>query len=90
MTGVIIILIIVGSIGIIVAALWKFVAVIAFVALIGWVIGKTAAGTQSAIERRNAYVTAVIKRADKQHNQIMSGQTKKGTYGIYQPPKGLR
>lgn len=41
-------------------------------------------------DARRQYHAAIAARADRQHKQIMSGDTINGTYGDYLPPMELR
>lgn len=69
---------------------WPIFVLIGAVCIVGWI----AKNCLESIDRnrcmeqdRNA---ALVARADQQHQQIMSGDEIGGTYGIYQPPVGLR
>ncbi len=79
-----------GTIGVVVSAVAPFLVFLIIAAGITWMLVAVA---QEADKQRNAKLMqkfSLLNRADKQHNQIMSGNLESGTYGIYQPPKGLR
>jgi hypothetical protein len=69
---------------------WKILAGIAVVWFAAWLLKGWIDTYYINRDYQHGREQAIIRRADQQHNQIVSGQTKKGTYGIYQPPKGLR
>jgi hypothetical protein len=69
---------------------WKLFAGVAVIWLAAWLIKGWIDAHRINRQYQRDCDKALIRRADEQHNQILSGQTKKGTYGRYQPPKGLR
>jgi hypothetical protein len=68
-------------------AMWKVFLVVAPIALVGWLVVKAAVYGMSAVEKRRAERSAVIARAEHQHNKLMSGDETVGTFGDYLPAK---
>lgn len=69
---------------------WPILLLIAGVCVFGWLAGKCIQSIEDGIARNRETQNAIVARADHQHAQIMSGDEIGGTYGIYQPPVGLR
>lgn len=74
-----------GFIAAVAVALWKVFLVVAPIALVGWLIAKAVAYGMSVVEKRRAERSAVIARAEHQHNKLMSGDETVGTFGDYLP-----
>lgn len=64
--------------------------VIAAVAAMVWLAVRIARAHGVSLQLRRDRVAAVVARADRQHQQIMSGDQIAGTYGDYLPPPELR
>lgn len=69
---------------------WPIFLLVAVVAFIGWCIGKAIEHIDGQASAARKSRDELVSRADRQHAQIMSGDEIGGTYGIYQPPRGLR
>lgn len=83
-------LFLVATVCIIVIATWKIFALIGAVLLVASAITGIIKAGDTGLQRRRQRESALIARADKQHNQIMSGDEINGTYGEYLPPPELR
>lgn len=90
MTGLVGWLFIGGLIGMIVLYGWPIFVAVAGLSAGIWMMHRIAAGIRADLDRHRAEITAVIKRADRQHNQIIAGDEIGGTYGQYLPPQSLR
>lgn len=75
--------------GIIIAA-WKVILFLAATAIGLWLLSKAAEAAGASVERSRRDKQAIIGRAERQHQLIMSGDDEGGTYGDYLPPPYLR
>lgn len=71
------------------AALGPLLVIAAFAAVV-WVAARIAKAYGLSLQLRRDRIAAVVARADRQHQQIMSGDEIAGTYGDYLPPPELR
>ena len=90
MSDLLLLLFIGGLIGSVVINAWPILLLIAGVALAGWLFKLLIDAVEDGLDKHRQQESDLIARADAQHRQIMEGNDIAGTYGIYQPPPGLR
>lgn len=90
MTELMVWLLIAGLIVGIVIAAWQLFLFLAAVALVLWALSKAVKAAVKSLRRRRGEKQAIITRAERQHQLIMSGDDVGGTYGDYLPPPSLR
>lgn len=83
-------LLICGLVAGIVIAAWQVILLLAATATGLWLLSKAAEAVGDSLERSRRNKQAIIGRADRQHQLIMSGDDEGGTYGDYLPPSYLR
>lgn len=76
-------------VGIVIAA-WQLILFLVAVAFGLWALSKAVKAIVRGLGRSRRERQAIIGRAERQHQLIMSGDDVGGTYGDYLPPESLR